>query len=57
VVTRFNPVQWAVEAGRSAATQQTDWSLVASRVGLLAGLLLASATLATTAFRAYQRST
>jgi len=47
----------APTAGRSAATQQTDWSLVGSRVGLLAGLLLGSATLATTAFRAYQRST
>ena len=55
-VARFNPVQWAVEAGRSAATEQTDWSLVASRLGLLAGLLLASATLATLSFRAYQRS-
>jgi ABC-2 type transport system permease protein len=55
-IARFNPVNWAVEAGRSAATQQTDWSLVGSRIGLLTALLLASATLATTAFRAYQRS-
>jgi ABC-2 type transport system permease protein len=52
----YNPVNWAVQAGRSAATQQTDWSLVASRIGLLTGLLLVSAWLATRSFRAYQRS-
>jgi ABC-2 type transport system permease protein len=55
-VARFNPVNWAVEAGRSAATQQADWSLIASRVGLLALLLFLSATFATRAFHAYQRS-
>jgi ABC-2 type transport system permease protein len=55
-VERFNPVNWAVEAGRSAATRETDWGLVGSRVGLLAVLLLASATFATRAFRSYQRS-
>jgi ABC-2 type transport system permease protein len=55
-VARFNPVNWAVEAGRSATTRQIDWSLVASRIGLLTALLLASATLATKAFRTYQRS-
>jgi ABC-2 type transport system permease protein len=53
---RFNPVNWAVQAGRSAAAQQTDWNLVATRTGLLAGLLLVSAWLATRSFRAYQRS-
>jgi ABC-2 type transport system permease protein len=51
-----NPVNWAAEAGRSAATQQADWSLIGTRIGLLAALLLVSATLATRAFRAYQRS-
>jgi ABC-2 type transport system permease protein len=55
-VARFNPVNWAVEAGRSAATQHTDWSLVGTRVGLLTALLLLSGTLATMAFRTYQRS-
>jgi ABC-2 type transport system permease protein len=53
---RFNPVNWAVQAGRSAAAQQTDWNLVATRTGLLAGLLLVSAWLATRSFRACQRS-
>jgi ABC-2 type transport system permease protein len=55
-VARFNPVNWAVEAGRSAATQHTDWGLVGSRIGFLAVLLLASGALATRAFNAYQRS-
>jgi len=53
---RFNPVNWAVEAGRSAATQKADWNLIATRMGLLAVLLIASATFATRAFNAYQRS-
>jgi ABC-2 type transport system permease protein len=55
-VGRFNPVNWAVQAGRSAASQHTDWNLVLTRTGLLTGLLLVSAWLATRSFNAYQRS-
>lgn len=55
-IARFNPVNWAVQAGRSATTQHTDWNLVLTRIGLLALLLLASAWLATRSFRAYQNS-
>jgi ABC-2 type transport system permease protein len=55
-IARFNPVNWAVEAGRSGTTQHTDWSLVGTRIALLAALLIASWALATRAFRAYQRS-
>ncbi len=55
-VAKFNPVNWAVQAGRSAAMERTDWGLVASRIGLLVALLLVSATLATRAFTKYQRS-
>jgi ABC-2 type transport system permease protein len=55
-VARFNPVNWAVEAARSAAMQTIDWGLVAGRIGLLVALLLASAALATRAFGRYQRS-
>jgi ABC-2 type transport system permease protein len=55
-VARFNPVNWAVEAGREATSASTDWGLVASRVGLLTLLLLLSGALATKAFGAYQRS-
>jgi len=53
---KFNPVNWAAQAGRSAAQANTDWGLIASRVGFLALLLLASAAFATRAFNAYQRS-
>jgi ABC-type uncharacterized transport system permease subunit len=55
-VAKFNPVNWAVEAGRSAAMEQIHWGLVASRIGLLVALLIVSATLATRAFTKYQRS-
>lgn len=55
-IARFNPINWATEAGRSAAGPNADWSLVASRAGFLVLLLLASAAFATRAFTAYQRS-
>ncbi|MFZ0091372.1 MAG: ABC transporter permease [Solirubrobacteraceae bacterium] len=55
-VARYNPVNWAVEASRSAAMQRIDWGLVGSRIGLLVVLLAASAWFATWAFSKYQRS-
>ena len=55
-VAKFNPVNWAAEASRSAAVGKLDWGLVASRVGLLAALALLAATFATRAFGSYQRS-
>jgi ABC-2 type transport system permease protein len=55
-VAMFNPVNWAVEAGRSAAGQQADWGLVATRIGLLAGLAVICAVFATRAFTHYQRT-
>jgi len=55
-IAKFNPVNWAAEAGRSAASRDADWSLIASRTGFLALVLLASAIFATRAFSSYQRS-
>ena len=55
-VSKFNPVNWAAEAGRSAAMGDLDWGLVAGRVGLLLALVVVSATFATRAFGTYQRS-
>jgi ABC-2 type transport system permease protein len=55
-VARFNPVNWAAQASRSAAIGRTDWSLVGSRIGLLVALLVLGSWLATRALRAYQRS-
>ena len=53
---KFNPVDWAAEAGRSAVGPEADWGVIATRTGLLALLLLASAAFATRAFTVYQRS-
>ena len=55
-VARFNPVNWAVVASRSAGARDADWSIVGSRLGMLAVLLVVSTMLATRAFRAYQHS-
>jgi ABC-2 type transport system permease protein len=55
-IARFNPVNWAAEASRSVAIGGTDWGLVASRIGLLAALLVVATALATRTFGAYQRS-
>jgi ABC-2 type transport system permease protein len=55
-VAKFNPVNWAVEAGRSAAMQTINWGLIGSRFGLLAALAALCAVFATRAFASYQRS-
>jgi ABC-2 type transport system permease protein len=54
--TDVNPVDWAIEAGRSATAASPDWSLIAGDLAFLAGLLAACAWLATRAFRSYQAS-
>jgi ABC-2 type transport system permease protein len=53
---KFNPVNWAVAAGRAATNSDTDWGYVLIRLGWLAALCVACAWLASLAFRAYQRS-
>lgn len=55
-VARYNPVDWAVVAARESLRSGTDWSLVCGRLGLLCGLALLMAWLATRAFASYQRS-
>jgi ABC-2 type transport system permease protein len=55
-VAKFNPVNWAAEAGREAVATGTDWGFVLERMGLLLALAMVSVWLATRAFRAYQRS-
>jgi ABC-2 type transport system permease protein len=55
-VARFNPVNWAVVAARSAAMQRTDWGVLGSRVGLLVALLVVAWALTSRAFTSYQRS-
>jgi ABC-2 type transport system permease protein len=53
-VATYNPVNWAVVAGREAVAGGTDWSVVAGNCGLLALFALACTALATRAFGAYQ---
>jgi ABC-2 type transport system permease protein len=55
-VAAYNPLGWAVEAGRSVAMEKTDWAYVASRTGFLLALLALMIAFATRAFRVYQRS-
>jgi ABC-2 type transport system permease protein len=53
---RYNPVNWAVEAGREALLASPDWSVILPRVGGLVVVALVGLALATRAFRSYQRS-
>jgi ABC-2 type transport system permease protein len=55
-VARFNPVNWAVEAGRAALGTDADWAFVGARLGGLLILTVTCMWLATRAFRSYQRS-
>jgi ABC-2 type transport system permease protein len=55
-VAAFNPVDWAATAARGATAEAFDWSAIAGRIGLLAGLTVIAAWLATRAFAIHQRS-
>jgi ABC-2 type transport system permease protein len=55
-IATYNPVNWAVMAGRGAMQTSVDWSPVLWHVGELALFTVVCAALATQAFRAYQRS-
>jgi ABC-2 type transport system permease protein len=55
-VADFNPVNWAVVAGRGAVSAHADWGVVAGRAGLLVALLAVTLAFATRAFRSYQRT-
>jgi ABC-2 type transport system permease protein len=55
-VAKYNPVNWAVQAGRQALALNGDWGIVMSRMGYLAAFTVVCTWLATRAFRVYQRS-
>jgi len=55
-VARYNPVDWAVQAGREGLTSGPDWSLVFTRMGWLLVFTVVCTWLATRAFRVYQKS-
>jgi ABC-2 type transport system permease protein len=55
-VSDFNPVNWAVLAGRGATSTNPDWGVILSRTAFLAALLALCLAFATRAFQTYQRS-
>lgn len=55
-VSRLNPVDLAVVAGRGAVERDPDWGAVFAHVGYLMAFLAVSIALAAQAFRAYRRS-
>jgi ABC-2 type transport system permease protein len=55
-VAGYNPLNWAVEAGRAAVSASPDWLAIAGRSALLLAFLLLCGGFALRAFRTYQRS-
>ncbi len=55
-VAKYNPVNWAVQAGREALTISPDWTMVLWRLAALLVFALVCGWLGTRAFRVYQRS-
>ncbi|MFE3743727.1 ABC transporter permease [Streptomyces sp. NPDC059096] len=55
-IADFNPVNWAMVAGRSAMAADPDWGEVLSRGGALLVLAVAAVRLSTRTFRSYQKS-
>jgi ABC-2 type transport system permease protein len=53
-VADYNPVEWAIVAGREAVSANPDWGSIAGYAGLLAAFAYVCLLLATRAFRAYQ---
>ena len=52
----FNPVEWAVEAGRAALAATPDWDVVLRNLGYLVLLLAATTMIAIRSFRVYQKA-
>jgi ABC-2 type transport system permease protein len=55
-VAEFNPLNWAVEAGRDAVTANPDWGAIAGKSGLLVAFLVLCGSFAVRAFGKYQRT-
>jgi ABC-2 type transport system permease protein len=55
-IADFNPLNWAMVAGRSALSEDPDWGDVLSRGGALLVLAVAAVWLSIRTFRSYQRS-
>jgi ABC-2 type transport system permease protein len=55
-IVDYNPLNWAVEAGRAAVTASPDWGAIAGKSAMLVVFLGFCALFAMRAFRTYQRS-
>lgn len=55
-IVNYNPLNWAVEAGRAAVTASPDWDAIGGKCALLVVFLGFCALFAMRAFRTYQRS-
>ncbi|MFD8814233.1 ABC transporter permease [Streptomyces sp. NPDC059627] len=55
-IADFNPLDWAMVAGRSAMSADPDWGAVLGRGGALLALAVAAVWLSIRNFRSYQRS-
>jgi ABC-2 type transport system permease protein len=55
-IAKFNPVNWAIEVGRTALGTAPDWGLIGTRILLLLAFAALLTWAALAAFRAYQRS-
>jgi ABC-2 type transport system permease protein len=55
-VSKFNPLNWAVEAGRGAVNPDPAWGAIAGKTGLLIAFLGLCGAFAVRAFRTYQRA-
>jgi ABC-2 type transport system permease protein len=55
-IADFNPLNWAMVAGRSALSADPDWGAVLGRGGALLALAVVAVWLSIRTFRSYQRS-
>jgi ABC-2 type transport system permease protein len=55
-VAPYNPVDWAISAGRAAVGTDPDWGWIAARLAGLAALTVVCVAVAVRAFRSYVRS-
>jgi ABC-2 type transport system permease protein len=55
-IAACNPLNWAVQAGRSALSTDPDWGGVALRCGGLLALAVACVAVSVATFRSYQKS-
>ena len=55
-IAKYNPGNWAMQAGREALNTGGDWGFVMAHAGYLLAFAVVCAFLATRAFKSYQRS-